>query len=128
VSISSCFYLLARRAGHVDYGLERGFRLARAIEQQRIIRAVRDRIAVRPVHAVVHTPKGHSIDGSALAIEDAEELCIPIGELLLHVRGQSVLVGIEEALELGELELRMHHALPDDLSFLRERQDVDVEL
>src|SRR5690606_22461921 len=120
--------LLARCARDVDHCLERMLRLARTIEQQRIVRSIRNRIAVLPVHSVVYAPERHSIDRLALAIENAEELGIALRELPIDVGRQSVLVRIEEALELRQLKLRMHHALPDDLPFLRERQHVDIEL
>src|SRR5688572_19761455 len=73
-------------------------------------------------------PDGDAVDLVALAVEDLEEFGVAVGEGRLLLGRQTVLVRVEEALELLELELRMRHALTDDLTFLREREDVDVEL
>ena len=60
-------------------------------------------------------PEGDAVDLVALAVEDLEEFGVAVGKGRLLLGGQTVLVRVEEALELLELELRMRHALADDL-------------
>src|SRR5690606_2616235 len=115
------------RRGYGEHSFQRLLGLALAIEQQGVVGPVGDRVAVLPGHAVLHAPHRYTVQPVAPAVEDAEQLGIAVGQLLLHRGREAVAVGIEEGLEFGQLELRMGHALADDLAFLGQRQHVDVE-
>ena len=75
--------------------VEGGLGLVLAIEEQRVILPARDRPIVEPGIAVRDIPEGHARDGAAMLQEDAEEIGVARGELLLDGVGKAVCVGIE---------------------------------
>ena len=116
------------RACSLQHGRQRRFGTPLAIEQQRVVSAVGDRVVVLPGQAIVHAPERDPIDGVGMPQEQREQFGIAIRELLFDLRGQLVRPGIEIALELRQLELWMLQGGADDLAFAGQRQHVEVEL
>src|SRR5690606_17099500 len=77
---------------HRQHRIEGGLGLALAVEQQGVVGSVRDRIAVLPRHAVFNAPDRHPVQFVAARVEDAEQLGVTLGQLLLHLVGQAVAV------------------------------------
>ncbi len=61
-----------------------------------------------------------------MLVEYAEKLLISGIKLFGYVFRESISVWVKEGLEFLKLELRVRHALSDDLSFLCKREDIYI--
>ena len=100
---------------HIENGLERGFRPALPIPQQRIVRAP----AIEPRVSVTQAPEGDACHGIAMFEEDAEDVGVPLRELLLfHVgRGELEAEVDMAARELGSKVVRCPYLDPPTVFF-----------
>src|SRR5665213_2152151 len=84
VSVRTRDYRSARR-GFMKHGGKRGLWLAFAIEKQRIVRAAARGKVIEPGIAIGYSPKRDPAHRAAMLHEDAEQLRVACGELLLYV-------------------------------------------
>ena len=86
---------------------QRRLGLELAVPQERVVRAAFHRPVVQPRAAVIKAPERDAREYAGVAVlrQHLEQFAVALGELLLHVGGQAVLVRVESLL-LGRADVR----------------------